>query len=133
MGRDPAHRDLSTLTLHFEQAYVGYQVAYGTHTNMDSSRHVVSNAEFRDVRLGPGEILVSVGYLFGHQNSPRWKSVVHAVKDDPSVGHSYAVDFFGYPHEDARVKGFKEPAGLFLVRKRGELQSPNVESYTGKM
>ena len=77
--RAPAHADLSTLTLLFQNGVGGLQVADMSSTDKTSSAAVNESAKFLDIEPDCKTILVNAGHLLERWTNGRWKSTVHRV------------------------------------------------------
>lgn len=147
--RCPAHSDLSTLTLLFQQDVGGLEVADMSSTDKISSSAVEKSGDFIQVDPNPGTILVNVGYLLMRWTNGRWKNTVHRVSEPPRsvkidqgtddtemIPERYSLAFFSYPDAQTIVEPLasccnnQKPkrwgpinAGEYLLTKRAALYS----------
>lgn len=139
--RDPAHIDLSTLSLHFQRDAGGHQVADMSSTSKLSSSVVSETASFHDVLLDEDTVMVNVGYLLMCWSNKRWKNSVHRVtiaeaKRQDEIPAHYSVAFFGFPEPETDIAPLakcswegvgtsRQPfnAGEYLLGKRSKLYS----------
>ncbi|KAF2752573.1 oxidoreductase [Pseudovirgaria hyperparasitica] len=140
--RSPAHSDLGTLTLLFQQNIGGLEVADMSSTNKLSSAAVEKSATFIPVEPDAETILVNVGYLLMRWSNARWKNSVHRVSEPPSlidkqiVPERYSFAFFSFPDAHTVVEPLPAchnteipkrwgpiNAGKYLLSKRDKLYS----------
>lgn len=142
--RNPAHSDLSTLTLLFQQDIGGLQIADMTSTDKTTSAAVNESATFLNIEPCSDLVLVNAGYLLMRWTNGRWKSPVHRVlfedvkttkgESPESVPERHSIAFFGFPDQQTNVdplgtcctdevpkKWGPLIAGEYLRRKRGAL------------
>ncbi|KAH8701242.1 hypothetical protein GQ44DRAFT_632271 [Phaeosphaeriaceae sp. PMI808] len=141
--RNPAHSDLSTLTLLFQHGVGGLQVADMSSTDKTSSAAVDASAKFIDIEPRTDSILVNAGYLLMRWTNGRWKNTVHRVSEPPTfasndqtgpVPERYSIAFFSFPDAETLIEPLhvccseEKPkrwqplnAGEYIRRKRGVL------------
>ena len=78
--RNPAHSDFGTLTLLFQDAVGGLDIADTSSTNSEISARVERSGEFIPINPKPGTVLVNVGYLLMRWSIGRWKNTIHRVQ-----------------------------------------------------
>jgi isopenicillin N synthase-like dioxygenase len=118
--RNPAHSDLSTLTLLFQQDVGGLEIADMSSTEKTSSAAVAKSGKFICTDPEPGTVLVLAGYLLMRWTNGRWKNAVHRVMEPRSPTHNkavreidhsegmaperYSIAFFGFPDAAACIE-----------------------------
>jgi len=90
--RIPAHSDFGTLTLLFQDAVGGLEIADLSSANTEASAGFEKEGKFRRVEPKPGTVLVNVGYLLARWSNGRWKNTVHRVSEPPSSAREHVLD-----------------------------------------
>jgi isopenicillin N synthase-like dioxygenase len=93
--RTGPHTDFGSLTiLCVDDAPGGLQV-------------LLPGGEWRDVRPGPGQLVVNLGDMMARWTNDRWRSAVHRVANPPreraAVSRRQTAGFFLHPNYDAEV------------------------------
>jgi isopenicillin N synthase-like dioxygenase len=83
LARLPAHSDLGTLTLLFQDDIGGLEIADLGSANTENSAEFEKNGSFNPVRPLPGTVIVNVGYLLMRWSNGRWKNTIHRVVGPP--------------------------------------------------
>lgn len=150
VARSPAHSDLGTLTLLFQNGVGGLQVADMSSTKETATIAVDKTATYIDVDPMGDTILVNAGYLLMRWTNGRWPNVVHRVSEPPpsesAPGHEdngpwlvperYSIAFFSFPDADVNVEPIRScyddnnpkrwgalNAGKYRRKKRLEVHS----------
>ena len=104
--RIPAHSDFGTLTLLFQDAVGGLEIADPGSASTATSIGFEKDGRFRRVTPKPGTVVVNVGYLLMRWSNGRWKNTVHRVVEPPLSDEEggnemtparYSVPFFASP------------------------------------
>lgn len=134
--RIPAHSDFGTLTLLFQDAIGGLEIADPGSAPTGTSAGFEREGRFRKVEPVPGTVVVNVGYLLMRWSNGRWKSTVHRVVEAPrslegSVGEGeeeggmtparYSVPFFAAPDPGAVVEALPGCWGEEVPRRWGPI------------
>jgi len=114
VARNPAHSDLGTLTLLFQDNCGGLEIADMSSTNAATSAGVERSGRFRHVNPKPGTIVINVGYLLMRWSNGRWKNTIHRVSEPPHraseggmdkmIPERYSIAFFSDPDPTAVVE-----------------------------
>ncbi|KAM0805218.1 thymine dioxygenase [Usnea florida] len=138
--RIPAHSDFGTLTLLFQDAVGGLEIADPGSASTATSIGFEKDGRFRSVTPKPGTVVVNVGYLLMRWSNGRWKNTVHRVVEPPLSDEEggkevtparYSVPFFASPDpativealpgcwsEEVPKKWKAISAGDYIKRKR---------------
>ena len=130
LARVPAHSDLGTLTLLFQDDTGGLEIADLRSANTEKSAEFEKNGFFRPVKPVPGTVVINVGYLLMRWSNGRWKNTIHRVmgpspvpmrqastdSDDPRAAPSevgpleamtperYSIPFFAVPDPETMIE-----------------------------
>ncbi|KAG9227981.1 thymine dioxygenase [Amylocarpus encephaloides] len=125
IARLPAHSDLGTLTLLFQDDIGGLEVADLASANAENSAEFEKHGSFKPVKPLPGTVIVNVGYLLMRWSNGRWKNTIHrvvgplksmAVRDDPrstkpdissledTTPERYSIPFSAIPDPETMIE-----------------------------
>lgn len=103
--RCPAHSDFGTLTLLFQDAVGGLEIADTSSTNSEISAEVERSGKFIHVDPKPGTILVNVGYLLMRWSNGRWRNTIHRVSEPPHLRGNGSHGAKGYETAEGNDDG----------------------------
>ena len=98
LTRVPAHSDIGTLTLLFQDDVGGLEIAELGSANTESSAEFEKSGKFRHVEPKQGTVVVNVGYLLMRWSNGRWKNTIHRVSEPPSPLKEKALDEPNFPN-----------------------------------
>ncbi|MCJ1224383.1 hypothetical protein MMC12_001028 [Toensbergia leucococca] len=94
LARIPAHSDFGTLTLLFQDATGGLEIAEPHSAITGTSADFEKSGVFRHIEPKPGTVVVNIGYLLMRWSNGRWKNTVHRVSEPPSPSKEQALGGF---------------------------------------
>jgi isopenicillin N synthase-like dioxygenase len=93
LARLPAHSDLGTLTLLFQDDVGGLEVADLSSANAENSAEFEKDGTFKPVKPLPGTVVVNVGYLLMRWSNGRWKNTIHRVVGPPKSMTEHEISY----------------------------------------
>jgi isopenicillin N synthase-like dioxygenase len=91
LARIPAHSDIGTLTLLFQDSIGGLEIADLGSANTLNSAEFEKQGKFRPVKPISDTVIVNVGYLLMRWSNGRWRNTIHRVVEPPLLRQGVAL------------------------------------------
>ena len=92
LTRIPAHSDIGTLTLLFQDSIGGLEIADLGSASTEKSAEFEKHGKFRHVKPIPDTVIVNVGYLLMRWSNGRWRNTIHRVMEPPLLSQGMVVN-----------------------------------------
>ena len=92
LTRIPAHSDIGTLTLLFQDSIGGLEIADLGSASTEKSVEFEKHGMFRHVKPIPDTVIVNLGYLLMRWSNGRWRNTIHRVVEPPLLLQGMVVN-----------------------------------------